>query len=117
MSRPQAGPTSALCQLDEIPDGEARGFTLDADGTRTEVFVVRKGAEAFGYINSCPHAQWPLEFIDNQFMTLDKRHIQCVNHGAWFEIETGLCLGGPCAGSSLEPYPVQLDGGWVIPGS
>ena len=81
-----------------------------------EVFVVRKGVKAFGYINSCPHAYRPLEFIDDQFMTLDKRHIQCVNHGAWFEVETGLCLGGPCKGNSLDPFPVQLSDGWIVPG-
>ena len=115
MSLPQTPLASALCKLNEIPDGEARGFTLDPDGTRMAIFIVRKGAEAFGYINSCPHARWPLEFIENQFMTIDKRHIQCVNHGAWFEIETGFCLGGPCKGESLKPFPIRLSKGWIVP--
>lgn len=115
MTRTHTGQARELCRLDEIPDGEARGFSVKAGASRREIFVVRKGEKTFGYINSCPHAGWPLEFIEDQFMTLDKRHIQCVNHGAWFEIETGRCLGGPCKGKSLDPFPVERRGRWIIP--
>lgn len=107
--------SKAICHLEEIPDGEARSFTIRSDEECLEVFIVRKATAVFGYVNSCPHAQWPLEFIEDQFMTLDKRHIQCVNHGAWFEIETGICLGGPCKGETLRPFPIQLNNGWVLP--
>ena len=115
VTRVQILPAQALCRPNEIPDGEARGFTLEVGTSSREVFIVRKGEKTFGYINSCPHARWPLEFIEDQFMTLDKRHIQCVNHGAWFEIETGRCLGGPCRGQSLDPFPVELHDGWIVP--
>jgi len=105
----------ALCRLDEIPNGEARGFVVEVGASSQEIFIVRKDKIAFGYLNSCPHAHWPLEFIENQFMTLDKRHIQCVNHGARFEIETGRCLHGPCKGKSLNPFPIKLHKGWIMP--
>ena len=115
MTNAQSEQTQALCSLDEIKDGEARGFTIDVGSARKEVFVVRRGEKCFGYVNSCPHAGWPLEFNEDQFMTLDKRHIQCVNHGAWFEIDTGRCLGGPCKGQSLDPFPIELHDGWIVP--
>lgn len=109
--------TRGLCRIEEIPDGEARGFSVEVDYSSEyiDIFIVRKGTRLYGYINSCPHSHWPLELVEDQFMTLDKKNIQCVNHGAWFEISTGRCLGGPCKGKFLDQYPVTIIDGWIVP--
>lgn len=103
-----------LCRLDDIPDGEGKGFVLDqaeadrlADGVR-EVFVVRCGGEVYGYVNSCPHTGTPLDWIEDQFMTRDKRHILCATHGAEFEISGGRCVSGPCKGDTLSPVLLTI---------
>ncbi len=103
-----------LCRLEDIPDGEARGFEGDADGDG--IFVVRRGDRAYGYVNSCPHAASPLDWIENQFMSLDKSHILCATHGAEFRIEDGFCVHGPCRGQSLVPVPVSVRDGDVVLG-
>jgi nitrite reductase/ring-hydroxylating ferredoxin subunit len=111
--------TDTLCQLEEIPDGTGRGFTLKSGATGNQggldILVVRSGDRAYGYVNSCPHARSPLDWTPDRFMSRDGRHIQCSTHGALFEIETGRCISGPCVGKHLTPVPVILtDDGRVV---
>ena len=104
-----------LCRLDEIEDGEGRGFTLGEGVDALEVVVVREGDRIYGYVNSCPHTGTPLEWVENEFMSEDGGHIMCHTHGALFQIEDGHCIAGPCIGDTLQPLAVEVDGaGQVI---
>jgi nitrite reductase/ring-hydroxylating ferredoxin subunit len=106
--------SEALCRLDEIEDGGARGFSLIGGGMTREIFVVRQGSRVFAYVNSCPHIGTPLEFLPDRFLTADGQEILCSTHGARFEIGSGRCLAGPCRGKSLQPVRVRVDGGTVV---
>lgn len=99
-----------LCHLAEIPDGQGKGFVLEEDAQRREVFVVRRGARAFGYVNSCPHQGTPLDWTPDRFVTRDGRHILCATHGARFDTESGRCIAGPCPGTSLTAVPLTIEG-------
>ncbi len=109
MTAATGGEPRALCRLDEIEDGEAKGFTLGDGAERVEILVVRDGARTFGYVNSCPHLGSPLDWAEDQFMSEDGGHIMCHTHGALFRIEDGFCIAGPCAGGSLTPVAVAVD--------
>ena len=98
-----------LCQLDDIEDGQAKGFTLGAGPGEREIFVVREDGRVFGYLNSCPHLGTPLNWDGDRFISDDSGLILCATHGALFEIEDGDCVSGPCAGQALEAVPVALD--------
>ncbi len=112
----RVGVGRVLCRLDDIEDGQAKGFTLGqgleaGEGLEArEIFVVREGARAFGYVNSCPHLGTPLDWQGDRFISLDSGLIMCATHGALFEIEDGFCVDGPCVGQNLEPAPVVIDG-------
>jgi len=93
-----------LCTLDSIPDGTARGFSLDED---TPILVVRQSDKAYAYINRCPHIGVQLNWLPDEFMSLDGAYLQCSLHGAQFRIEDGFCLHGPCLGRFLEPLPIR----------
>ena len=99
-----------LCRLEDIEDGQGKGFTLGQGLEARELFVVRAGVRVFGYVNSCPHQGLPLDWQEDRFISLDSGLIMCMNHGAQFEIEDGFCVDGPCAGENLEPAPVVIDG-------
>ncbi|WP_114394709.1 Rieske (2Fe-2S) protein [Oleisolibacter albus] len=98
-----------LCRLEEIPDGQARGFVLDRGERTLRLLVARRGGDAFGYQNVCPHAGIPLDWNHDDFMSLDGRHLQCATHGAQFRVEDGFCIVGPCQGRSLRPAPVRIE--------
>ena len=106
-ARPAAG--TALCRLDEIADPGAKGFDFRQGDLVFAGFVVRKGGAVLGYVDSCPHAGWPLAAAPDRYLTRDGERLFCGGHGALFRIEDGLCVVGPCAGDSLWPWPVTVD--------
>ena len=102
-----------LCALDDIEDTESAGATAVIAGREEPLILVRRGDKVWCYINRCPHVGAPLDFKPGWFLTLDKSLIQCANHGAQFEIETGYCVAGPCVGKSLVPVAVEVADGEV----
>lgn len=107
-------PGAALCPLGELPDPGARGFRWRKDDKLFAGFVVRVGEEVRGWVDSCPHAGWPLSSLDERYLTRDGRHVLCAGHGALFRPLDGACVAGPCAGDRLEPWPVRVVGGVVV---
>jgi nitrite reductase/ring-hydroxylating ferredoxin subunit len=107
-------PGEILCRLDEISDPGAKGFTTFTGEMMFRGFVVRRGDEVLGYLDRCPHIGTPLTLGDDRYLTRDGAMILCSTHGALFRIEDGLCLGGPCIGRSLAPWPIALRDGAVI---
>lgn len=103
----------ALCRLDEIPDGKARGFP-GPEGSFIGLLAVRKGERVFVYVNACPHVGVPLEVMPDRFLDGPGRMIVCAVHGARFRIEDGFCVSGPCAGDSLEAVEARIDAAGTV---
>lgn len=102
-----------LCRLDELPDGESRGFDAPPGGF-TGLFAIRRGTEVLVYVNSCPHVGVPLELVPHRFLDRKGERIVCAAHGARFRIEDGECISGPCIGDVLESVPVRFEDGEVL---
>ncbi|MFN3521292.1 MAG: Rieske (2Fe-2S) protein [Phenylobacterium sp.] len=108
------GPGLDLCALDDLADPGARGFRFRAGEALFAGFVVRQGGTVAGYVDSCPHAGWPLAALDDRYLTRDGRHLLCAGHGALFRPLDGLCTAGPCAGQALRPWPVAVKDGRIV---
>lgn len=102
-----------LGPLELIAEGGARNFVLQIGDNRFHGFVVRRGEQAFGYVDRCPHAGLPLAQKLDQYLTPDGDLIACSWHGALFDIDSGACVGGPCVGAALIPWPVTVVDGWL----
>ncbi len=98
-----------ICQTEDVPEREARGF----DTPIGEIFVTQRDGSFFAYKNICPHLQTSLEYMENEFLDMDKEYIICSTHGALFNVEDGECIWGPCQGESLTKVEIELhsDGG------
>ncbi|MBP0443305.1 Rieske (2Fe-2S) protein [Roseomonas sp. SSH11] len=105
--------TRRLCRLEDIRDGEARGFPPGPGGF-TGLVAVRRGDAVHVYVNSCPHIGIPLESLPDRFLDGPRRHLVCTAHGARFRVEDGFCVAGPCAGDSLEAVEVRIEDGAVL---
>lgn len=104
-------PTHAqrLCHLDDVPDGDARGFDPQACG-QDSVLVVRQGSHLHGYLDICPHyGDTPLPWRRHAYLNGARDKIVCAAHGALFDIATGACVSGPCLGQSLTPVRLQVE--------
>lgn len=99
-----------LCALDDIADPGARNFVLEIGGRHFHGFVVRRGAAVTGFVDACPHMGLPLAQKLDDYLTGDASLIQCDWHGALFRPEDGVCVGGPCQGQALRPWPVEIVG-------
>lgn len=102
-----------LCRLDDVPEGEARGFNHGEGAATRELFILRRGDRAYVYENSCPHTGVMLEWQPDVFLNVEKTHIQCATHGALFRIEDGFCVHGPCVGKHLTAVPAKIKDGIV----
>lgn len=103
-----------VCALAELDDPGSRAFTLGRGDWPLRGLVVRRGAEVHAYVNRCPHAGHPLNLQRDDFLTLDRSLVLCRSHGALFEITTGLCVAGPCAGRHLRRVPIEVVDGYVL---
>ncbi len=109
---PQYG--TRLCSVDDIPDGTVREFVFGEGTHAFRMFVVRRGENVWGYLNTCPHFSIPLNVQPDRFVTSDHTLIMCANHSSMFRYENGLCVDGPCKGARLDPVPVKRSHRWVV---
>lgn len=109
-----AGRRRVLCRADEIGETAGKGFVLGEGRWKREIFVVRKAGRIYGYVNSCPHAGTPIDWMPDRFFTNDGEYLICATHGALFEVADGYCVRGPCGGLSLDPVAVAEEAGDIL---
>ena len=102
-----------LCPLDELPEGGSRGFDPEGRG-QPSVFAVRLRGAVHVYADNCPHHGTPMAWRRDAYLNSRGDRIVCAAHGAQFEIDTGLCVLGPCLGDRLQPVPSRIEGGELV---
>ncbi len=111
-ARPGAG--TLLCRLEALGDPGAKGFQFRAGDQLFLGFLVRRDGVVSGYVDWCPHAGMPLALFEDRYLTREGDLILCSSHGALFRPHDGFCVGGPCAGLRLTPWPIRVEGGEVV---
>lgn len=103
-----------LCRLSDLTDGTTRG--VEVPGLPFKVIVVRRGDRVFGWRDLCPHyaGGTPMAWKRDAYLNGAGTHLACHAHGAWFEIETGACVQGPCLGKRLTRVPLRIDDAGAI---
>ena len=100
-------------KLEEIEDPGCREFQIGDGDWPFRGFVVRQGESVYAYQNYCVHVGHPLNWMPDAFLTKDRQAIICASHGAVYEIDSGLCVGGPCKGKSLHAVDAEVIDGVV----
>ncbi len=90
-----------LCKQQQIIEGNPRGFSLELESGKFELFLVKHDGAIYAYKNQCPHLGIPLNWQPDEFLSIEQSHIQCSTHGALFNFDNGYCISGPCANESL----------------
>jgi nitrite reductase/ring-hydroxylating ferredoxin subunit len=106
-----------ICPLSDLADPGSRAFTVGTGPWPVRGVLVRQRDAVHAYVNRCPHAGHPLNLRPHEFLTPDRSLIVCNSHGALFEIATGYCVDGPCAGARLRRIPVEVRAGYVLLGA
>ena len=106
-----------ICALSDIPDPGTREFSLTVGEWPVPGFLVRYHDEVRAFLNRCPHAGHLLNWRADGFFAPESELLLCTSHGARFNPLTGLCVEGPCIGSSLQAIDtVVIDGKVVLTG-
>jgi nitrite reductase/ring-hydroxylating ferredoxin subunit len=80
----------------------------------TEGFAYRAAdGSVRAWVNACPHRMQPIDLGDGRLFNRTGE-IECAAHGARFDPATGVCIGGPCEGSSLFEIPAREHDGTVL---
>jgi len=96
--------------IDAPDEGGATTFTLHAAKSGQEGFAVRYRGRLYAYVNRCPHAGSPLDWVPGRFFSGDGKLLVCQTHGACFSPDSGACLSGPCL-SGLTALPLREEEG------
>jgi nitrite reductase/ring-hydroxylating ferredoxin subunit len=102
-----------LCLVDDVPEGQARGFDPLSSGADS-LFALRVNGQIHVYRNRCPHLNVAMEYRKDRFLSADGQRVICYAHGAQFLPETGLCIHGPCRGESLSAVEHRVVDGWLV---
>ena len=97
-----------LCRLDDIAEGQARGFALP--GQRHKAIVLRRGGRLIGWLDACPHYDGgtPMAWRSDAYLNGEGTHLACHSHGALFDMASGECVLGPCLGQRLTRVPLTI---------
>jgi nitrite reductase/ring-hydroxylating ferredoxin subunit len=101
-------------RLDELSEVSCREFSIGEGDWPFKGFIVRQGDELHAYQNYCMHVGHPLNWKPDEFLTKDRSQIMCASHGALYEIDSGLCIAGPCLGKVLNRVDVRVEDGNIV---
>ena len=104
MPTDEAAPTVRL-RFRGLGPGRTRLFPFERDGERLTGILVDASGEPRAYVNRCPHVTYSLDMGDGDVMDTDRSAFFCQNHGARFDLSTGVCFAGPPRGRALERLP------------
>jgi nitrite reductase/ring-hydroxylating ferredoxin subunit len=65
-------------------------------------FVIRYHGKVYAYLNRCAHMGVELDWMEGEFFDDSGLYLICSTHGAIYAPQSGLCIGGPCRGKSLQ---------------
>lgn len=102
-----------LCALSTVPDGGAHVVEAVHFNGVDDVVVLRRGEQAWAYVNRCPHFSVCLDYEPGEVLTYDGTVVMCAHHSALFRFEDGHCIEGPCTGAALTPVAIWVEGGEV----
>ena len=89
-------PSCGIVAVDAVIDGEP------------EPIIVHCNEHAISaWLNVCPHQGRRLDYAPGKFL-IDKGRLVCAAHGATFRLDDGVCVAGPCRGSSLRAVAVRV---------
>jgi nitrite reductase/ring-hydroxylating ferredoxin subunit len=103
-----------LCALEDVAEGDAKGFVARVASKQRNIFVVRKDGGYLAYLNYCPHAKNLLDHTPGVFFNADRSLLRCSFHGALFRIDDGFCVEGPCEGENLSPLELEIADGALV---
>ena len=95
-----------LIRRSDLPDSGLIAVDADIDGETASILVDCSRNPLQAWANACPHQGRRLDYAPGKFL-IDKGRLVCAAHGATFQLDDGLCVGGPCRGEHLSSVAIE----------
>ncbi|MPQ77047.1 PfkB family carbohydrate kinase [Hydrogenovibrio sp. JE_KL2] len=73
------------------------------------VILIKHEDQVKAYQNNCPHQDVPLNEAYKVDVNPFEKTMKCSVHDAFFSIEDGVCIEGPCINDELEIVAIEID--------
>lgn len=87
----------------------SRATVVPAPGLEHRVVLIKHEDEIKAYENNCPHQDVPLDDAYKIDINPFEQTMKCSVHDAYFRIEDGVCIEGPCFREELIEVPIEID--------
>lgn len=106
---------SRITSLELVPEESTFVFRVrDGDAAQArEAILVRDGDDVTAWLNYCQHLMH-VTLDKGSGATMRDDEILCVNHGAYFDADSGRCTFGPCEGAYLTEVETSVADGAVF---
>ncbi|MEA3406177.1 MAG: PfkB family carbohydrate kinase [Pseudomonadota bacterium] len=98
---------SAIANISQISNSKT--LVVQAKGLKKSVVLIKYEGEVKAYLNNCPHQDVPLNEAYKIDVNPFEKTMKCSVHDAFFRIEDGLCIEGPCWDEALQTVNVRVD--------
>ncbi|UOO89263.1 Rieske 2Fe-2S domain-containing protein [Vitreoscilla massiliensis] len=105
MEKNTAADAVILCETIEF--NEKQAIKVAHPHKEISVVIIQKDQRYYAYENVCPHFSVQLDYKEGQFSLYQNQVIMCAHHSALFDIETGVCIDGPCKGKQLQVIEIE----------
>jgi ketohexokinase len=100
-------PATPLANIKQLSN--AKTLVTPAKDGQPSIVLIKFENTVKAYENNCPHQNVPL----NEAFKIDvnpfEKTLKCSVHEAFFNIEDGLCIDGPCWNESLRAIDIKVD--------
>lgn len=87
----------------------SRATVVPAPGLPHKVVLIKYEDEIKAYENNCPHQDVPLDEAYKIDINPFEMTMKCSVHDAFFRIEDGVCVEGPCWRDELKTVDIEID--------
>ncbi len=87
----------------------AKTLVVPHNDFRGGIILIKYEEEVKAYENNCPHQDVPLNEAYKVDVNPFDKTMKCSVHDAYFQVEDGYCIDGPCMGDELAPIPIRVD--------
>ena len=97
----------ALANVSQLSNSKT--LVVQAKNLAHSVVLIKFNGEVKAYLNNCPHQNVPLNEAYKIDVNPFEKTMKCSVHDAFFRVEDGLCIEGPCWDDALKALPISVD--------
>jgi len=99
--------TKPIANIKQLSNAKTQ--VIKANKNSPSILLIKHENTIKAYVNNCPHQNVPLDEAYKIDVNPFEKTLKCSVHDAFFKIEDGECVEGPCRNKSLAKINIDID--------